>query len=102
MRKGVWLFHTEVDGAVALPVQSAIRPPGRGRSAGADGRHARFATPPLPLLVIAQMLGMPYTGSSSSCASCLNSSIFIGRGEPDRMRLTREAIHGLVEYLAPH
>ena len=58
-----------------------------------------FATP-LPLLVIAQMLGMPYQ-DRQFLRELSEQLIFIGRGEPDRMRLTGEAIHGLVEYLSP-
>src|SRR5499427_6199237 len=58
-----------------------------------------FATP-LPLLVIAQMLGMPYQ-DRQFLRELSEQLIFIGRGEPDRMRFTGEAIHGLVEYLSP-
>jgi cytochrome P450 len=58
-----------------------------------------FATP-LPLLVIAQMLGMPYQ-DRQFLRELSEQLIFIGRGEPDRMRPTGEAIHGLVEYLSP-
>ena len=58
-----------------------------------------FATP-LPLLVIAQMLGMPYQ-DRQFLRELSEQLIFIGRGEPDRMRMTGEAIHGLVEYLSP-
>ncbi len=58
-----------------------------------------FATP-LPLLVIAQMLGMPYQ-DRKFLRELSEKLIFIGRGEPDRMRPTGEAIRGLVEYLSP-
>jgi cytochrome P450 len=58
-----------------------------------------FATP-LPLLVIAQMLGMPWQ-DRRFLRELSEKLIFIGRGEPDRMRPTGEAIHGLVEYLSP-
>jgi cytochrome P450 len=58
-----------------------------------------FATP-LPLLVIAQMLGMPWN-DRKFLRELSEKLIFIGRGEPDRMRPTGEAIHGLVEYLSP-
>ena len=58
-----------------------------------------FATP-LPLLVIAQMLGMSYH-DRKFLRELSEKLIFIGRGEPDRMRPTGEAIRGLVEYLAP-
>jgi cytochrome P450 len=58
-----------------------------------------FATP-LPLLVIAQMLGMPYQ-DRQFLRKLSEQLIFIGRGEPARMRMTGEAIHGLVEYLSP-
>jgi cytochrome P450 len=58
-----------------------------------------FATP-LPLLVIAQMLGMPWQ-DRKFLRELSEKLIFIGRGEPDRMQPTGEAIHGLVEYLSP-
>ena len=58
-----------------------------------------FATP-LPLLVIAQMLGMPWQ-DRKFLRELSEKLIFIGRGEPDRMRPTAEAIRGLVEYLSP-
>ncbi len=58
-----------------------------------------FATP-LPLLVIAQMLGMPYQ-DRKFLRELSEKLIFIGRGEPDRMRPTGAAIRGLVEYLSP-
>jgi len=58
-----------------------------------------FATP-LPLLVIAQMLGMPYQ-DRKFLRELSEKLIFIGRGEPDRMRPTGEAIRGLVAYLSP-
>jgi cytochrome P450 len=58
-----------------------------------------FATP-LPLLVIAQMLGMPWQ-DRKFLRELSEKLIFIGRGEPDRMRPTGEAISGLVEYLSP-
>jgi cytochrome P450 len=51
-------------------------------------------------LVIAQMLGMPYQ-DRQFLRELSEQLIFIGRGEPDRMRMTGEAIHGLVEYLSP-
>lgn len=58
-----------------------------------------FATP-LPLLVIAQMLGMPHQ-DRKFLRALSEKLIFIGRGEPDRMQTTAEAIRGLVDYLAP-
>jgi cytochrome P450 len=57
-----------------------------------------FATP-LPLLVIAQMLGMPWQ-DRRFLRELSEKLIFIGRGEPDRMRPTGEAIAGLVEYFS--
>jgi cytochrome P450 len=58
-----------------------------------------FATP-LPVLVIAQMLGMP-RHDRQFIRALAEKLLFIGRGEPDRMRPTGEAIRELIEYLAP-
>ena len=53
-----------------------------------------FATP-LPLLVIAQMLGMPHQ-DRQFLRALSEQLIFIGRSEPDRMQTTATAIRGLV------
>ena len=60
---------------------------------------ADFATP-LPLLVIAQMLGMP-NQDRQFIRSLAEKLLFIGRGEADRMKPLTEGIQELQEYLAP-
>ncbi len=58
-----------------------------------------FATP-LPLLVIAQMLGMP-NQDRKFIRDLAEKLLFIGRGETDRMKPLTEGIQSLQEYLAP-
>ena len=58
-----------------------------------------FATP-LPLLVIAQMLGMP-DQDRRFIRELSEKLLFIGRGEMDRMKPLTEGIQELQEYLAP-
>ncbi|MEE9147681.1 MAG: cytochrome P450 [Candidatus Tectomicrobia bacterium] len=58
-----------------------------------------FATP-LPLLVIAQMLGMP-NQDRKFLRELSEKLLFIGRGEADRMQPLTEGISELQEYLGP-
>jgi cytochrome P450 len=58
-----------------------------------------FATP-LPLLVIAQMLGMP-NQDRKFIRELAEKLLFIGRGEVNRMKPLSEGIAELQEYLAP-
>ena len=58
-----------------------------------------YATP-LPVMVIAQMLGMPRQ-DRQFIRDLAQKLLFIGRGEIDRMRPTAEGIKSLVEYLTP-
>ncbi|PKB81729.1 MAG: hypothetical protein BZY88_05985 [SAR202 cluster bacterium Io17-Chloro-G9] len=58
-----------------------------------------FATP-LPLFVIAQMMGMPVS-DRSFIRSMAEKLLFIGRGEVDRMQPLTEGIKELMEYLSP-
>ncbi len=55
---------------------------------------------PLPLLVIAQMLGMP-NQDRPFLRQLSEKLLFIGRGESDRMRPVTESIQELQEYLGP-
>jgi cytochrome P450 len=55
---------------------------------------------PLPVLVIARMLGLPQQ-DRRFIRELAEKLLFIGRGELDRMRPTAEGIKGLVEYLSP-
>ena len=55
---------------------------------------------PLPLLVIAQMLGMP-NQDRPFLRQLSEYLLFIGRGEMDRMKMVTEAIEELQEYLGP-
>ena len=55
---------------------------------------------PLPLLVIAQMLGMP-NQDRQFLRELSEKLLFIGRGEADRMKPLTEGIQELQEYLGP-
>jgi cytochrome P450 len=55
---------------------------------------------PLPLLVIAQMMGMP-NQDRPFIRSLAEKLLFLGRGEFDRMQPLADGIKGLVEYLDP-
>jgi cytochrome P450 len=55
---------------------------------------------PLPLLVIAQMLGMP-NQDRPFLRQLSEKLLFIGRGEADRMKPIAESIQELQEYLGP-
>ena len=58
-----------------------------------------FATP-LPVLVIAQMMGVPKE-DRPYVRHLAEKLLNIGRGEPDRMRPLVEGMHGMIEYVAP-
>jgi len=58
-----------------------------------------FATP-LPVLVIAQMLGLPRQ-DRRFIRELAQKLLFIGRGDVNRMRPLTDGITGLVEYLSP-
>jgi len=58
-----------------------------------------FATP-LPVLVIAQMLGLPRQ-DRRFIRELAEKLLFIGRGDVNRMRPLTDGIKGLVEYLSP-
>ncbi len=55
---------------------------------------------PLPLLVIAQMMGMP-NQDRQFIRSLAEKLLFLGRGELDRMQPLTDGVKGLLEYLAP-
>ena len=55
---------------------------------------------PLPLLVIAQIMGMP-NQDRPFIRSLAEKLLFLGRGEFDRMQPLSEGIKGLQEYLGP-
>jgi len=58
-----------------------------------------FATP-LPLLVIAQMMGLPYD-DRTFIRSQAEKLLFMNRGEVGRTKLSHEANHELIDYLSP-
>ena len=58
-----------------------------------------FATP-LPLFVIAQMMGMPYE-DRRFIRSLAEKLLFIGRGDVGRMQPLHDGIFELIDYLSP-
>lgn len=55
---------------------------------------------PLPLLVIAQMMGMPRE-DRPYIRELAEKLLFLNRSEPDRLRIYSEGAHGLTAYLLP-
>ena len=70
-----------------------------GQEMGRMDAMSDFAVP-LPLLVIAQMMGMP-NQDRKFIRSLAEKLLFIGRGEVDRMQPLTDGIKGLQEYLRP-
>jgi cytochrome P450 len=58
-----------------------------------------FATP-LPVLVIAQMMGVPQE-ERPYVRHLAEKLLYIGRGEPERMQPLVEGMQGMMEYVAP-
>jgi len=55
---------------------------------------------PLPVLVIAQMMGVP-PEDRPYVRELAEKLLYIGRGEYDRMRLLTEGMQGMIEYVSP-
>lgn len=55
---------------------------------------------PLPVLVIAQMMGVPYE-ERMYVRELAEKLLNIGRGEKDRMRLLTEGMRGMIDYVSP-
>ena len=70
-----------------------------GQETGRMDIMGDFATP-LPLLVIAQMMGIPVE-DRRFMRSMAEKLLFIDRGETDRMRPLTEGIKEMMEYLSP-
>ena len=58
-----------------------------------------FATP-LPLLVIAQMMGIPRE-DRPYIRELAEQLLYVGRGEPDRMQNFSAGIQGMIDYVSP-
>jgi cytochrome P450 len=58
-----------------------------------------FATP-LPVLVIAQMMGVPRE-DRAHVRHLAEKLLNIGRGEPDRMKPLTEGMQGMIDYVSP-
>jgi len=58
-----------------------------------------FATP-LPVMVIAEMMGVPPEGRAY-IRELAEKLLYIGRGEPDRMKPLSEGMKGMEEYVSP-
>jgi len=55
---------------------------------------------PLPVLVIAQMMGVPYE-ERMYVRELAEKLLYIGRGDKDRMRLLTEGMRGMIDYVSP-
>jgi cytochrome P450 len=55
---------------------------------------------PLPVLVIAQMMGVP-PSERSHVRKLAEKLLYIGRGEYDRMKPLTEGMRGMIEYVSP-
>jgi len=55
---------------------------------------------PLPVLVIAQMMGVP-PADRPYVRELAEKLLYIGRGEYDRMKLLTEGMQGMIEYVSP-
>lgn len=55
---------------------------------------------PLPLLVISQMMEIPRS-DRPYVRSLAEKTLYLNRGEPDRLRIWTEGVKGLLEYLSP-
>jgi cytochrome P450 len=55
---------------------------------------------PLPVLVIAQMMGVP-PADRHHVRDLAEKLLYIGRGEYDRMRLLTEGMQGMIDYVSP-
>ena len=55
---------------------------------------------PLPVLVIAQMMGVPEQ-DRPYVRQLAEKLLYIGRGEPDRMKPLTEGMRGMMEYVSP-
>jgi cytochrome P450 len=101
MRKVVHEYFTPRSMEAWRPmVQSAIKD--LLDAAEAKGRMdvmADLATP-LPVLVIAQMMGVPLE-DRSYIRELAKKLLAGGRGDPDRLRTQTEGMQGMLEYLSP-
>ena len=81
-------------------VQKAVKSLlGEAEERGSMDAMKDFAIP-LPLLVIAQMMGMP-NQDRAFIRELAEKLLFLGRGELNRMQPLTDGIKGLLEYLSP-
>ena len=55
---------------------------------------------PLPVMVIAQMMGVP-PSERGYVRQLAEKLLYIGRGEYDRMKPLTEGMRGMIEYVSP-
>ncbi|GIS93822.1 MAG: hypothetical protein CM1200mP22_10590 [Dehalococcoidia bacterium] len=67
---------------------------------GRCGSYAGSGPVPLPVLVIAEMMGVPET-ERRQIRLLAEKLLNIGRGEPDRMRHLSDGMKGMDEYVTP-
>ena len=101
MRKIVHAYFTPTASEVWRPiVQSAIKDLLDEVEGKGEMDVMRDLATPLPLFVIAQMMGIPRQ-DRPYIRQLAEKLLNIGRGEPDRMRPLTEGMKGMMEYVSP-
>ena len=101
MRKIVHAYFTPTASEVWRPiVQSAIKDLLDEVEEKGEMDVMRDLATPLPLFVIAQMMGIPRQ-DRPYIRELAEKLLNIGRGEPDRMRPLTEGMKGMMEYVSP-
>ena len=102
MRKGVHTYFTPKSMEEWRPlVKSAIAELLDAAEARGDGVDLmRDLAVPLPVLVIAEMMGVPES-ERGHIRMLAEKLLNIARGEPDRMRVLNEGMQGMLDYVDP-
>jgi cytochrome P450 len=81
-------------------VQTAVKELLDAAEAKGEMDVMRDLATPLPVLVIAQMMGVP-ASDRSYVRQLAEKLLYIGRGDYDRMRPLTEGMRGMIEYVSP-
>jgi cytochrome P450 len=101
MRKVVHSYFTPRSMEAWRPfVKDAVKELLDAAEAKGDMDVMRDLATPLPVLVIAQMMGVP-TEDRSHVRYLAEKLLYIGRGEHDRMRMLTEGMQGMIDYVSP-
>lgn len=101
MRKVVHSYFTPRSMEAWRPfVQNAVKELLDAAEAKGHMDVMRDLATPLPVLVIAQMMGVP-TEDRPHVRHLAEKLLYIGRGEYDRMRMLTEGMQGMIDYVSP-